>query len=300
MNSSTLLTFLALSLTVSAASLVQRNWDAVCFDLNANGGRGPGHESSKCRIYAYNNGHTNYEDGIEDYWFADCINLSDPSRWSYTIIWTSCDDALWIDQMHLMTTWCSVLSNDARGCATYGADNQAGWCLSTDKRDGEGSWKKYTPSGCFKTLRLGKPGYKDTRVWGYDHSNINSIKGRRELSGPDGTLSELKQKVKDCEATGKNCKREVSKVFKLFESLDEDAWVTAEGKVTGEKNADENKLDEHCSPVVKDYENEVHQLKDKVLDLQRSLEKEEEIRSLQEKVTGLAEQLQKQGRRSRL
>jgi len=120
------------------------------------------------------------------------------------------------------------------------------------------------------------------------------------LSGPDGTLSELEQKVKDCEAADGDCRREAAKVFKLFENLDEDNWVTPEGKETGKKSADENKLDEQCVPVVKDYEKEVHQLKDKVLDLQKSLEREEEIRSLERKVTGLEERLQHKGRRSRL
>jgi len=90
------------------------------------------------------------------------------------------------------------------------------------------------------------------------------------------------------------------KVFKLFENLDEDNWVTPEGKETGKKSPDENKLDEQCVPFVKDYEKEVHQLKDKVLDLQKALEREEEVRSLERKVTGLEERLQHKGRRSRL
>jgi len=307
MQSLNLFSFLALLLTAQAWGdwrpilpwelnekiMGQTNRDALCFDLNANGGSGPGNEGTRCTIYVRNNGHTSSEKGISKERINDCISLKSPSRWSYTYVWTTCDDALWIDQMYLGVGYCAQ-DYDGTGCNEYGADNQKGWCLSTDKRDGEDSWKKYTPGGCWPMIRLGMPGHQDKRVWGYHRS----FAGRRQLTGRDGTLEELTQKVKDCEATGHNCDRLADKVFKLFDEVPAEDWVSNEG----EDKAVEQELDEHCYPVVADYEKEIQSLRETLADLEKKVEKEEQILALKEKLSLLEQEIQSGsgGRRFRM
>lgn len=273
------------------SELVERGWDSVCFDLGANGGSGPGNEETNCRIYAWNNGYTTSEKGIENRWISDCIPLHDPSRWSYTYIWTTCGDALWIDQMRVATSgWCTTEKSENR-CQVYGADNQLGWCLSTDKSDGEDSWKKYTPAGCFKMFRLGKPGLQDSRVFGYDYSPA----GRRSLSAQENVLEQLTQRVRKCEeTTGRSCEEEASKVFEVLDHLPSEGWVT---QGTGQ---DVEELDEHCYPVVDDYENEVRTLQKHIFDLQSKLQEDEYADSVKKPVRSLESRLHGEGRRSRL
>jgi len=323
MKSLTLFTFLALLLTANAwGKLKKVNWkkpwekikkvlpwelkeksmgqsshDALCFDLNANGGSGPGNEETKCTIYVRNNGHTSSEKGISKrswkHWQTDCIDLKNPSRWSYTYVWTTCDDALWIDQMYLGVGYCAENYNSF-GCNEYGSDNTKGWCLSTDRNDGQDSrWKKYAPSGCWPMIRLGKPGFKDQRVWTY-HKTKDF--GRRQLTGRDGSLEELTQKVKDCEAEGHNCERLADKVFSLFDDIPSEDWVSDEQQ----EDSTEQKLDEHCYSVVADYEKEIHAMRVTLADLEEKAEKEEEIRFLKEKLSLLEGKVESSGRRFRM
>jgi len=172
-----------------------------------------------------NNGVTRSEKGIENRHTDDCIEMYKPSPDQHTYIWTSCDDALWIDQMHLFAGDCSVgrrhleerrslwvgsiikglfkigltvgqlstkymASTKSNHCQAYGADNQAGWCLSQDRNDAKGDWEKYVPAkSCFKMFKLGKPRQNDGRVWGFQWTFR-----RRQL------IESGVQAVKDCEA----------------------------------------------------------------------------------------------------
>jgi len=312
MKSLSLFTFLALLLTTNAwGKLKDVNWakfvpwkrsentmgqsdtDALCFDLNANGGSGPGNEETTCTIYVKNNGHTSSEKGISKRswkrWRSDCIDLKDPSRWSYTYVWTTCDDALWIDQMYLGVGYCAK-DHDSRGCQQYGSDNQRGWCLSTDTKDVQG-WEKYT-SGCHPMIRLGKPGFEDGTVSTYAETLAS---GRRQLTGPDGSLEELTQKVKDCEAEGYNCERLADKVFNLFDDVPSEDWVSDE-----QEDSAEQELDEHCYSVVADYEKEIHAMRETLADLEKKAEKEKEVAFLREKLSLLEQQIGSGSRRFRL
>jgi len=249
---------------VSRGEWVQRNWDGVCFDLNANGGSGPGNEGTNCRVYVKNNGHVNSEVGIHNYAFNDCIYMTNPSRWSYTYIWSSCDDALWIDQMQVLTTWCNIF-NSGNGCQTYGVDNRKGWCISQDYRDGLGHWRYFTPSGCFKMLRLGKPGHRDSRVWGYQWNYRRALQEEY-----DSQLADISKRVKECEADPekKSCEDVVDEVFKLYEELDNQGWVTTDPE---EDDIDQNsELGEEGKKVAGLYEQEVKFLKKQILQLKKA------------------------------
>ena len=309
MKSLSLLTFLALVLSTNAWGRLKKvDWnqfvpwkrsektmgeshsDALCFDLNANGGSGPGNEETDCRIYVRNNKFTNTEKGISrrswKRWKSDCIDLKNPSRYSFTDVWTTCDDALWIDEMYLGVGYCAK-DHDSNGCQRYGKDDRKGWCLSTDPEDAEG-WEKYlTTGGCHRMLRLGRPGLKEGTVEYFDGKVA-----RRHLTGADGSLEELTQKVKDCEAQGFNCERLADKVFDLFDSIPAEEWVS-DGQ--GERSAVQE-LDGHCDSVVADYEKEIRALGKTLADLEEKVEKEEEITSLRKKLSLLEQQTGSGGR----
>merc|ERR1712187_1067895 len=152
-----------------------------------------------------------------------------------------------------------------RSCLSYGVDNHHGWCISQDYRDGLGAWKKYTPSGCFKMLRLGKPGHQDRRVWGYNWNFRRALE--RES---DAKLGELRKRVKECEADKEmdNCDKIVEEVFKVYEELAQAGWVST---APTQGDVDENHLGEQARKVADSHEQELRELNEQMTQLQKKV-----------------------------
>lgn len=90
---------------------------------------------------------TRYRDGVGNCLLADAVfTLSVRAVVSSIVIRTSGNDAFYIDEMKFY--------KDGQLIKHEGRDNGRGWCLSTDSKDSEGSWKDYVSGGCRPSVRF--------------------------------------------------------------------------------------------------------------------------------------------------
>jgi hypothetical protein len=172
-----------------------------------------------CTIYA-KNGNSPTESksgpGNDVQWFHIKFN-SHTSIHSDTWLWTSCSNALLIDRAYL---------NDQNNENGWGRQNGGAWCLSTDPNDGKGWAKKFSVSGCYRTLRF------DNNDKVYYYHDQNWTPGRRALEEVP-TLEAVQECENDESRDQSECEALVDLIFQfdmkhpeLGELLEEDGGVS--------------------------------------------------------------------------
>ena len=89
---------------------------------------------------------------------GDCDSISDlifkvydATDMDYFIVETSGDDGFWMDELQLTKKlWNSSKTEKVQ---SWGVDGGKGYCLSTDPKDGEGTWKSRV-DGCHKAIKF--------------------------------------------------------------------------------------------------------------------------------------------------
>lgn len=159
---------------------------------------------STCTIYAKNNGVTESTIGKAGWagWVDIDFEDGTPDLTKDTWVWTSCDDALTIDQVKLY----------ARGhMKSWGQDNGQVWCMSTNWYDMELlNQEAYNgKKQCFKTLVFktdGKAYFYSDNSWSPD--------GRRALAAESvPTLKDVQECEKDKNTPQEVCNGLVDMIF---------------------------------------------------------------------------------------
>lgn len=130
-----------------------------------------GSAGTNCQLYCKNgNSGTKSKKGPENHKTYWEIQLYYANSNRDTWLWTSCGDALLIDQAGLSTNGWTM-------ARTWGVNGGGAWCLSTDPDDGKGFSGKVNAGRCYRTLLWATDGNA------YYYTNDNWTPGRRSLAG---------------------------------------------------------------------------------------------------------------------
>merc|ERR1711994_807900 len=123
--------------------------------------------------------------------FSESVSLN-----RNTYVWTDCDDAMLVDRARV---------KDNNGERNFGVNGEKAWCLSKDRRDGEGFRGVVGGKTCYETLRFNGA---NNNVWGW-HYRPRPTHGRRSL---ENSLSPT-EALKACEADQARDQEECDDIF---------------------------------------------------------------------------------------
>lgn len=188
-----------LLLVVPALSRCDRSYDRNCFYIDHSISRGARvHDSgTRCNICVKNgDARTECKRGPSSYTYSWDIDLESVSLNRNTYVWTDCDDAMLVDRAWM---------RDNNGKKEWGENQGQAWCLSKDRRDGEGFRGVVGGKTCYETLRFNGA---NRGVLGW-HYVPRATRGRRSLQNSQSPT----EAVQACEADPSRDQAECDDIF---------------------------------------------------------------------------------------